>query len=57
MSNMSYCRYQNTLRDLEDCYDVMEDDPKSQEERSARLALIRLCCNIAREYGGMEDEE
>lgn len=25
MSNMSYCRFQNTLSDLKDCYYSMED--------------------------------
>ena len=56
MANMSYCRFQNTLKDLEDCYD---DDNMgewnvgnlSDEEKEARLSLIRLCSTIAHEFG------
>lgn len=50
MANMSYCRFHNTFSDLRDCYESM-DDPESEEERKARLRLIRLCVRIAKEYG------
>ena len=26
MANMSYCRFENTSADLEDCYDAIEND-------------------------------
>ena len=42
MSNMSYCRFQNTLEDVRDCYDHM-DDELSEEEQLARDKLITLC--------------
>lgn len=56
MSNMSYCRFRNTLGDLQDCYDAMSDDDTelSPEEMKARERLIKLCKNIASDY---EDEE
>ncbi len=48
MANMSYCRFQNTLRDLRDCWDALDDvDDLSDEERVARRKLIRLCAEIA----------
>lgn len=45
MGNMSYCRFQNTLGDLQDCYDSMGEELSAEEER-ARKRLIKLCGNI-----------
>jgi len=56
MSNMSYCRFQNTLGDLEDCYAAMSDK-LSPEEAEARDDLIRLCIDIVAEYGSLNDEK
>ncbi len=50
MGNMSYCRFSNTLSDLSDCYEVMDEVPRSEEERKARVALIKLCRSIAADY-------
>lgn len=47
MSNMSYARFQNTLRDLKDCYDHLgEDLTDRKEEEKAREELINLCRRI-----------
>ena len=52
MGNMSYCRFQNTLGDLRDCKEAMDDgDELSADEAKAKKALIELCADIAREYG------
>jgi len=51
MSNMSYCRFENTLTDLRDCFDNMDDEPESWSEKKARIALIKLCIRIAEYYG------
>ena len=56
MANMGYCRFQNTARDLDDCYDHMDDEDLSSEEQAARKRLIDLCCSIAADYED-EDEE
>lgn len=40
MTNMSYCRFQNTATDLMDCVDNF-DDLKSNEEREARKRLVK----------------
>lgn len=48
MGNMAYCRFQNTLADLQDCYRHI-DDEVSEAEHKARLALVRLCAMIADE--------
>lgn len=53
MENMSYCRFQNTLKDLHDCERAMldgEEDKLSPEEAKARRNLIRACSRIASEY-------
>jgi|HubBroStandDraft_2_1064218.scaffolds.fasta_scaffold00063_41 hypothetical protein len=50
MSNMSYCRFQNTLADLRDCQENLDDDDLSFEERRARWHLIRRCVEIANDY-------
>lgn len=55
MGNMPYCRFFNTLSDLRDCYDHMDDDKElSSEEERAKEKLIKLCGRIFDDYG---DEE
>lgn len=51
MSNMSYCRFRNTLADLEDCYEHIDDYDLSDEEKEAKKQLIELCTTIAWEEG------
>jgi len=51
MANMSHCRYRNTLEDLKACYDIMDDEPTSAEEKSAKMRLIKMCQEIAENYG------
>lgn len=51
MSNLSYCMFQNTLSDLVDCAEKLEDlnfklDPLSKEERQAAEEIISLCHEI-----------
>lgn len=50
MANMSYCRFQNTLQDLRDCYDNMDDDDLSDAETNARYWLLKMCDQIASDY-------
>ena len=56
MSNMTYARFQNTLKDLRDCYENMDNDPEelSDEEKRSRKRLIELCKKIASDYGKEE---
>jgi hypothetical protein len=49
MPNMSYVRFQNTLRDLQDCWHHLWDDDLSDEEAKARDELIDLCVQFAAE--------
>jgi len=51
MSNMSYCKFRNTLDDLRDCLDYIGDPVTcDDEEERARKRLIKLCKDIADEY-------
>jgi len=50
MANMGYCRFENTLRDLEDCYENMDDNDLSDSETKSRRILIKTCRNIADDY-------
>ncbi|HEY6020888.1 MAG TPA: hypothetical protein VIY48_13610 [Candidatus Paceibacterota bacterium] len=56
MGNMSYCRFHNTLQDLRDCYEHIDDDDLSEEEAKERDRLVRLCKQIADDTAD-EDEE
>ena len=51
MANMSYCRFENTLTDLQDCYEHMEDDDLSESEIKARRQLIIEYRNLADDFG------
>jgi hypothetical protein len=46
MANMSYCRFQNTAQDLDDCLDNINDTSMSKEEYRARQRLIRIAQQI-----------
>ena len=54
MANMSYCRFHNTLSDLFDCQNALEDFLdndmnviSSDDERRKAEQLIKLCHDIA----------
>lgn len=52
MSNMSYCRWQNTLSDLRECAASLEErEALSREERAAALATLQLCATMLEELG------
>ena len=50
MGNMAYCRFHNTLKDLQDCYDHIWDDDLGDAESKAKERLIEVCKNIAAEF-------
>ena len=45
MSNMSYCRFENTLEDLRDCFEHW-DDAESYTEQKARQRMLEICQQI-----------
>ena len=50
MANMGYCRFENTLGDLRDCYEAMEDMDLSETEEKAKKRLMKLCQKIVADY-------
>lgn len=50
MGNMSYCRFENTLRDLRDCNRNL-DSQVSESEHKARKELLELCGSMLGEVG------
>lgn len=64
MPNMSYCRFENTLEDLKDCYDALrEESPRelmeeaSQYEKDAIIRLIEVCQKISQRFDVEDYEE
>ena len=54
---MSYCRFENTLRDLRDCYNNMGNGDLSKSEFFARKQMIEMCINIVERYDELVNEE
>jgi hypothetical protein len=50
MANMSYCRFQNTVQDLQECLGNM-GELVSDAELKAKKELIEICIEIAEQYG------
>lgn len=55
MANMSYCRFENTLSALQDCYEALnnfeaEDKDLNEYELRAKKRLLALCKSIAEDY-------
>ena len=54
MSNMSYCRFENTLKDMNDCLDALIEgkvdlNDMSKEEKDAMINMID-CCDDLKSY-------
>jgi hypothetical protein len=56
MANMSYCRFQNTLQDLKDCWEHIDDEDLSFDELKARNKLILVCSSIAENFEENEND-
>ena len=53
--NMSYCRFQNTVLDLADCMDALEEinydlTKLSADEEKAARRLIEICQEIGGQF-------
>ena len=47
---MSYCRFENTYRDLVDCLQNINDTDLSNRESEYREKLVDICREILEEY-------
>lgn len=62
MANMSYCRFENTARDLSDCQEALEESDGdlselSSSEKRAALRLLKRCREIENDFGHLLDED
>jgi hypothetical protein len=63
MSNMGYCRFENTYNDLQDCLDALCDEGgiegveegANKYEKPYVRKLVELCQEIAESFGDYED--
>ena len=56
MPNMSYCKFQNTIIALRDCYYNI-NDKLSDEEHAARKILVCICKDIIEEFCNEENDD
>lgn len=59
MGNMSYCRFENTARDLRDCLEAIENeslDDLSSSEKRGLMQLLEDCETITFMKEDIEDE-
>jgi hypothetical protein len=54
MTNMSYCRFHNTVNDLLDCEEHTDDRNLSEEENKYRIRLIKICKRITEDFDGSD---
>lgn len=61
MANMSYCRFENTLRDLMDCLDVLEEEGmnaiESKWEREAAEDLVYTAKRFIEAYQAAKSDQ
>lgn len=65
MSNMSYCRFENTVQDMQDCINALDEglndleammrSASSWQEAHAMKRFIELCREVAETYEEDED--
>ena len=56
MSNMSYCRFENTYRDLVDCQKHIDDGDLSDSEKAYAIKMLKVCRQMVKD-DTMFDEE
>lgn len=57
MANMSYSRFENTYRDLQDCVNAMSDTDLSESETKYRGWVTALAKEIVNDYGDELNDE
>ena len=55
MPNMSYCRFENTVTDMQDCINAIEDR-ETDELSSYEVNALSKFINLAREITNLEPE-
>ncbi len=50
MANMSYCRFENTSGDLQDCLEALQEDKLTKDSSRSEIRAAEDIYEIAREY-------
>lgn len=53
MANMAYCRFENTYKDLIDCYEALQNseiESLSESEKKYAIKLIKMCRDVSDEF-------
>ena len=50
MGNMAYCRFENTVKDMQDCIDHLDEQINSTVEERARDKFVKLCHTVVEDY-------
>jgi len=53
MANLSYCRFENTFPDLQDCFKALSTEgleSLSEKEKKYALKLIKVCRDLADDF-------
>jgi len=64
MPNMSYCRFENTSRDISDCIEALnkadwdikeiQENASSEQEARGMRRFVKLCIEVAENFEGEE---
>ena len=54
MSNMSYCRFENTYHDLQDCFDSINRKAENERDERYHLRMIELIKEMYQEISDTE---
>jgi len=58
MANMSYCRWENTYKDLKDCLQSLTDGKESSStEYRYYLRLVVLAEELVEDFNDLEEDE
>ena len=52
---MSYCRFENTLADMEDCLEALQNGVDVEELSSYEISALGAFADVAREISRYED--
>jgi hypothetical protein len=56
MANMSYCRFENTYHDLQDCLDNINQPASNERDERYRIRILNLLTNYLA-YGDESPDE
>ena len=54
MGNMSYCRFENTLADMDDCLEALRNGVAAEELSSYEIGALRRFADVARQIAEYE---